>query len=189
MEEKEIWKSIEGYDGIYEISNLGKVKRLPNRIWIQRKRGAYYKNISERILKPVFISNKYGYSSHTVVLCHQGISKSFRLSRLVANAFLPNPNNLKYVIHKNGNTIDDRAENLVWASTMRDTHRCINKLYDTNTTPPDNRELLSKPIRCIELNRVYKSITDARKKGYTDVSRALKFGTKAGGYHWEYVKT
>ena len=103
----EIWKDIEGYEGEYQISNSGNVKslaRLINYQWGKRK-------CEERMLKPYLTS--YGYL--TVKLSN----KNFMVHRLVAAAFIDNPNNLPQVNHKDGNKTNNKVENLEWI-TSRD---------------------------------------------------------------------
>ncbi len=93
----EIWKDIEDYEGIYQISNLGKLKS--------------FKGSKEMILNPGIKST--GYVATT--LCKQS-TKYVRIHRLVANAFIPNPENKPCINHKNGIKHDNRAENLEWCT-------------------------------------------------------------------------
>lgn len=95
---KEQWKDILGYEGLYQVSNLGRVKSL--------------KFDKERILKNRTNSN--GYLS--VQLSKGNKIKSFLIHRLVANAFLPNPNNYSYVNHKDENKTNNCVDNLEWTS-------------------------------------------------------------------------
>ena len=94
----EIWRDIEGYEGLYQISNKGRVKRL-------------YK-ASERILKPGWMTGGYLF----VVLCKNGNQSNQRIHRLVAKAFLPNPENKPQVNHRDENKKNNRVENLEWAT-------------------------------------------------------------------------
>lgn len=102
MENIEIWKSLKflGYPD-YEVSNWGNVKSLN-----------YLRTGKEKILKPA--KSKNGYSS--IVLCKRGIAKTFRLHKLIALTFIPNPENLPCINHKDENKENNRVENLEFCS-------------------------------------------------------------------------
>lgn len=104
-----MYKSIKGYEGIYEVNELGQVKSVDR---IVERKGKELK------LK----MNKGGYA--IVVLNKNGIPKTCGVHRLVAEAFLPNPNNLPQVHHKNHDTNDNRIQNLAWVTIaeQRDDH-------------------------------------------------------------------
>jgi hypothetical protein len=98
---EEIWKSLADYDGIYEVSSHGRIRSLP------RKHGKRNKSI----LKPVDNTRYYQYH-----LSKNSESKFLLAHRLVASAFIPNPENKPQVNHINGNGKDNRVENLEWAT-------------------------------------------------------------------------
>ena len=95
----EEWKDIKGYEGIYQVSNFGRIKSLER----LDSSGAIRK---ETLLKQY--KNHNGYL--VVTLCKNGVSKKFFVHRLVAEAFIPNPLNLPYVNHKGEN----KSKNYVW---------------------------------------------------------------------------
>ena len=113
----EIWKDIEDYEGIYQISNLGNVKSLN-----------YRGTKQERLLK--LIPNKIGYIN--VQLCKNGIVKPFYVHRLVAIAFLNKDNNKNEVNHINMVKTDNRVENLEWCTKSE------NIIHSVNNTTSDN---------------------------------------------------
>lgn len=98
----EIWKDIKGYEGLYQISNTGKVKSL-KRIMKSRK-------CEEIIRKPSKLPKGY----LRVSLCKNGEIKYYSIHRLVAEAFIPNENNYPCVNHKDCNTSNNNVENLEW---------------------------------------------------------------------------
>lgn len=108
---QESWKNIKGYETFYKISSLGRVKSLAKTI--TRKDGEV-KNLSEKIIKP-FLTKK-GYKQ--IVLTKDGDKKKHYIHRLVAQAFIPNPNNLPEVNHINEDKLDNEVVNLEWLSRI-----------------------------------------------------------------------
>lgn len=102
----EIWKDIKDYEGLYQVSNLGRVKRVER--GITRKDGVKT-NVKECIIK----SHEDDYEK---VVLHKDKKKDFLLvNRLVADAFLENENNYKYVTHLDGNNMNNALSNLEWS--------------------------------------------------------------------------
>lgn len=99
--EEEIWLPIQDYEGLYAVSNMGRVKSLAND-----------KSRKEKILRQGKL--KTGYL--VVVLCNDGKVKNCKVHRLVANAFIPNPNGYRCVNHKDENPSNNQVDNLEWCT-------------------------------------------------------------------------
>ena len=107
---KEYWKPVVGYEGHYQVSNFGRVKSL--------------KFGKEKILKQ-YIRGGYYY----VCLSKNGIIKKYSVHRLVAQAFLDNPNNLPQINHKDENKTNNNVDNLEWCDAKYNTNfgTCIER--------------------------------------------------------------
>lgn len=99
---EEIWKDIKGYEEFYQISNLGNVRSLPRNGTINKS----------RILKPNNVKNYL-----QVSLQKHGKTKYQKVHRIVAETFIPNPNNYPQVNHIDGNKHNNRVDNLEWVTS------------------------------------------------------------------------
>ena len=149
----EEWKSIKEYEGYYEVSNLGRVRSIDRII-----NGKKPYIIKGRILKHK-VSNK-GYCE--VSLVKNGKQKSFRVHKLVAETFIPNPKNLYSINHINENKLDNRVENLEWCTPKYN----ISEYY--------KHRMLIYQYNKMSLIKVWNSLTEA--------AEAIQ-GTKSGIYH------
>lgn len=106
---KEIWKDIKGYESLYQVSNLGRVKSLARKV-IKKNYVSFKK---ERILKQQ--TDRYGYKK--VILQRNYQIKTFSIHRLVAEAFLENPYNLPQINHKDENKENNCVLNLEYCDS------------------------------------------------------------------------
>ncbi len=121
LQNKEEWKSAPGYEGYYEVSNLGNLRSVTADL------------LSTFQIKPdkrgqggaVYVG-KRGYP--VANLRKNGTVKSIKVHRLVAKAFIPNPNNLPYVNHKDGDKTNNQDSNLEWVSAAENVQHAFNVL-------------------------------------------------------------
>ena len=138
--------------------------------------------IPEKIVTPQL--SQYGYY-------RIGLTKNFKrihysVHRLVAKAFIPNPENKPQVNHKDENKINNNVNNLEWCTAK------YNANYGTRNERTGERQ--TKSVKCVETGVIYKSLTEASKStglSMGDISNVCshrKWFNTAGGYHWEYIK-
>jgi len=157
---EELWKDIEGYEGLYQISVFGDVKSLPKRVFS----GSVYYWSKERILKPIRLGNYLG-----VQLCKNGEHKKHYIHRLVAKAFIPNPLNKKEVNHIDGNRYNNNVKNLEWVTRKENEIHAIRTGLKNSTG--ENNPMCKFP------NDLIRKIRDLYDTGrYSQAELARKFG-------------
>lgn len=115
--QEEIWKEVKGFSGFYEVSNYGRVRSLDRYIQYICKGVNVCRLKKGLILKPKY--DKDGYESY--VLYKEGGRHHLRGHRIVAENFIPNPDNLPVVDHKDGNVINNHTSNLQWMTSEQNT--------------------------------------------------------------------
>lgn len=109
----EIWKDVPGYEGYYEVSDQGRVRSLDRFVTRPTSQGYLQPG---RILRPAWRKGATNRGYKTINLCVNGANRSEYIHRLVALAFLSNPDCLPQINHKNGRNDDNSVENIEWCS-------------------------------------------------------------------------
>lgn len=166
----EEWRDVNGYAGVYQVSNLGRVRSFKSGKW--------------KLLKSRLTPRGY----YIVTLYKDGKSTSKWVHRLVAQAFIENPENLPQVNHKDENKLNNEASNLEW---------CDSKYNNNYGTKKERlRKALkgkagrrSKPVHCIDTGKIYESASEAeRQTGIQHISEVCSGKRQsAGGFWWEYI--
>lgn len=156
----EVWKDIEGYEGLYQVSNLGRVKSLER----------YFENHSklqklEGKIKAIRIDTG-GY--YTTDLYCNNKQRTWKVHRLVAMAFIPNPEKKPTVNHKDGNKLNNNVDNLEWCTQ----HEQNEHFYRLGLKSKENidkaikamNKANAKKVKCLETGVVYESASDAGRK-------------------------
>lgn len=198
----EIWKDIEGYEGLYQVSNKGRIKSVAR--VLQRKNGVKLP-LPEKILsftksKPTKRHPKIRYS---VQLWKENEKRLLSVHRVVAKAFIPNPKNKPQINHIDGDTTNNCIENLEWVTAQEN----VRHAFENGLIKPNLKALKSKALKAGEVIRgvhretggyaEFSSIHEAaRALGVTvmSISNVVRHNSKCEydkrackGYEFEYV--
>ena len=189
MYENERWKDIQGFEGLYQISDWGRVKALA-RTLPHKTYGQW--TIKEKILKPSLNGkNSRGYLFVVLFDRNKKIHNA-RIHRLVAKHFVNNPNEDIYtqVDHIDGNKTNNYYKNLEWVTPLENTRRALNNgLIPAKST--DKRYCMKKVI-CIETGKIFNSVKEAALSigiAPTNMSQACRKNRCAKGKHFKYFET
>ena len=155
-------KDITGYEGLYAVTSCG-------RVWSYKRK--------------MFLKQADSYGYRQVCLTKDGKQRNYLVHRLVCAAYHENPNSLPEVNHRDENKANNSINNLEW---------CDGK-YNTNYGTCIQRRAKAQgiPVVCIELDRVFDSISEAAKAfnvSHSALSKCLSGrGKTSGGYHWKYL--
>lgn len=169
----EEWKDIKGYEGLYQVSNEGRVKSVRN----------------QKLMKPK--TDKKGYK--VIQFSVNGERKAFKVNRLVAQAFIENPNNLPCTNHKDCNPTNNRVENLEWCDYTYNNHyanRVEKASIKMVNNPKISREVYKYTLDG-DLIAKYPSANEAQRDMGINRSRGVSMCCRGiiptyKGYKWSY---
>ncbi len=179
---KEIWKDIKNYEGLYQISNFGNVKSLEK----YRYNGKKYYTQKEKILKQQVDKNGY----KVIVLHRNKEIQAFKIHRLVAQAFIPNPKDKAEVNHIDGNKANNNIHNLEWVTTKENVHHA----FKNHLVSQHNNTSVEQYSLDGTLLKKWNSISEAqrelklKKSAISNISACCQHQKPtAFGYIWEYA--
>ncbi len=170
LSDNEEWRDIAGFEGLYQVSSLGRILRLPRMTSDGRHLSAQ--------LRAQSVETQYA----QVELYKEGKGKMCLVHRLVAQAFIPNPENKPTVNHKDGNKLNNTVSNLEWATQQENNQHALRTGL-----------VVTKPVKCLENNQTYMygSIAEAELKlPYGSVYRSIYENCKVfDKYTFVYVNS
>ena len=180
----EEWRDIPNYEGLYQVSNLGRVKSLEKQTWNHQ----CYVTRKPRILKQFFDSKKYP----QVRLCNNDNQPTFKVHKLVAMTWLNNPHNKPQIDHINTIKTDNRVENLHFVTGIENNNNPLTKQHRLEGLKKHNKSI---PIVQVTLDghyiKTWKSAVEVEKETgikRSSISSVLRGKYHhAGGYKWVYL--
>lgn len=187
----EVWKDISSFEGLYQVSNLGRIKSIERVVYYGDRHHAISEKIKKGTIKDRGKQKGLGYM--VVALYKDNKSHMRYIHRLVAEAFLPNALNKETVNHKNGDKTNNSVSNLEWMTYSENNEHAINAglaSYDNRK----NESNKSIAVRQYDLQgnfiNSFPSMREAERQTGCDATRIGKCCKNGkltcGGYHWSY---
>lgn len=187
---EEVWKDIEGYEGLYQVSNLGRIKSV--------KRIVNCKNEAKLSIKEKILIQAKGTRGYKFVrLSKNNKSKTIRVHKIVAKAFIPNKNNGKVINHLDCNVENNCVSNLEWCTQSENVKYSwkLGRCEISRKALLENSKNRRKKINQYDLNgkfiQQYSSMIEASRKfniKYQNISDCCRnIIKKSGGYIWRYA--
>lgn len=176
---EEVWKDIEGYEGLYQVSNMGRVRSLDREV-----KHIYGKQLKKgKIL--VLCNNRKGYKH--VNLCKCGKINTHEVHRLVAKAFIPNPEKLRCINHRDENPENNRVDNLEWCTNKYNSNygTIKNRLSEKHTNGKNSKPVLQYTLD-YEFVREWPSTKEVQRELGFDSSSIARCCRKARYYNTAY---
>lgn len=189
-EANEVWVDVIGFEGYYQVSNLARVKSLARYV---NSKGSSVRLIKEKILTTQHFDTGYCY----VVLSKDGTSYNVLLHRLVAEAFIPNPENKPEVNHKDGDKDNNFDWNLEWATPSENIQHAYSLGLQVSSSKDHMIDMcekampkVKKAVRCVETGQLFSSMKEAAEELGLWKGAVYEYFNKlrpVGGYTFEKV--
>lgn len=170
----EVWKDIPSYEGLYQASNLGRIKSFAR----NSTRGGVLKQVDRGV----------GY--YKVTLCKGGKTKQFNVHSIIAAVFLPNPNNYKYVDHIDENRKNNRIDNLQWCTAKQNLYFRDGVYRRAITRRGKDKRVISQYSLAGKKIKEFKTLHEAAKAVNGQAQNIWKVvkgkRLNAYGFNWRY---
>ena len=178
---REEWRPVVGYEGLYEVSSLGRVRSLDHCVKTRNQHGGLGRRIYPgKVLTPARGKGNY----YIVHLCKDNKATNFSVHRLVALAFIPNPEKKPQIDHIDGDRHNNMSQNLRWCT-------CKENINNPITLPSRCKRVLQISKEDGHIIKVWPStISIVRELGITGVykcCRGQKYYKSRGGFYWKYA--
>lgn len=189
--EKEIWKDVPQYEEFYQINNFGVIKSKGRLVEVPDYQNAHAYCSGFSYVKPGRIMkqrlNAYGY--YVINLSKDGKQKGHMVHRLVAEAFIPNANNLPFINHKDENKTNNHISNLEWCTAEYNTNygTCLERRSISQRTA--NKNMKSVIAYNDEEQIEFVSVRGAARElnlHQSNIQHAVKYGKRCGKYYWKF---
>lgn len=185
----EIWKPVKNYEGLYEVSNIGRVRSLTRYV---TNYDINNKNYSKRLYIGKIIKGTIQKTGYKRVILSNGKQKDYKfVHQLVAESFIPNPENKSCINHKNGRKLDNRANNLEWCTYKENNRHAQNtglwKTVTFNRKPVLNITTGKTYISAVEAARdIHKEVPDSKIETIMKNIKACCYGKQKTAYKYQW---
>lgn len=183
---KEEWRDVKGFEGYYQVSNMGQVRSVDRVLTVTNKRGTTFERVQYGKVIIPSVSKKVGYKA--IKMSRDGFYKNYTVHRLVAIAFIPNPNELEQVNHIDGNQLNNCINNLEWCTRSENALHAVRIGLKTDWGENSHRAKLTE-------KQAISAIKEYKKGNTSFIKLGKKYGVSEAtiraivrGKNWKHLK-